>query len=326
MVAAALFLSGSALADTGYYRGTIGDEPWQLELTIDGNAVIGRLVHDWLPLSYDAGGSFEENDGRVVARFGLTGDELSGTLIGDHGEAGTFEGTMLSQGTVTPFSFEQVAQYVDYKFEQGNIEATSTYPFFVSPRLHEMNDFVQPDLMAAQIEFVQSAQDADLTGDVRSEWWSDSRARIEYAAPGLLSALVTVSSYTGGAHPSLQYWSYNLALTGTRVRPFDLADLFVAGSDWERQLSDLIIADLKQQGAAWVLDGSISSVSGPAMQVFVISPAGLQFILPPYEVGPWVEGTYTVLLGFDELEGLIDPDGPLRLLTPPQASLDTEAD
>ncbi len=318
----ALLATGSALAETSYYRGHIGDEPWQLELSIDGNAVLGRLVHDHLPLTYEAGGSFEETENRVVARFGLAEGELSGTLIGEPDQTGTFEGTFLASGTVTPFSFEKVAQYVDYTFQQGLIQATSTYPFFSSPRLQDMNDFVQPDLMADQIEFIQTSQEAELNGDIRNGWWFDSRARIEYAAPGLLSTLVTVSDYTGGAHPSLNFWSYNLALTGTRLRPFDLADLFLADSGWLEDVSSLVLAELEEQQAAWVLDGSVSDLSAKDLQVFVISPNGLQFILAPYLVGPWVEGAFTVVLPLESLDGLLDPQGPVRLFSPASPETD----
>src|SRR5690554_830645 len=256
-----------ALAATSYYRGFIGDEPWQLELSIDDAAVRGRLTHDYLPMQLEAGGSFEEDGNKVVARFGLASGELTGTLIGEPGSFGMFEGTFLSGGTLTPFHFEKVAQYVDYSFLQDRIQATSTYPFFTSPRLQDMNEFVQPDLMADQIQFVQSAQQAELGGLLRNGWWFDSRASIEYAAPGLLSTLVTVSDYTGGAHASLNYWSYNLALTGTRLRPFELADVFAADTDWLGRVSDLVLEELAGQQAAWVLDGSVTELSESELQV-----------------------------------------------------------
>src|SRR5690625_459704 len=178
-------------ASTSYYRGFIGDEPWQLELSIDGAAVRGRLTHDFLPLQLEAGGSYDEEDNSVVARFGLAGGELSGTMLGEPDPFGAFEGSFLASGTLTPFRFEQVAQYVDYRYSQGRIEATSTYPFFSSNRLADMNVFVQPDLLAEQLEFIELAQQADLSGDIMHGWWFDSRATVEYAAPGLLSVLVT---------------------------------------------------------------------------------------------------------------------------------------
>src|SRR5690625_4402256 len=95
LLAALLLLlaaGGQALAETVYFRGFIGEEPWQLELSIDGNAVRGRLTHDHLPLLLEAGGSFDEQDSSIVARFGLAGGELSGTLLGEPNTAGTFEG------------------------------------------------------------------------------------------------------------------------------------------------------------------------------------------------------------------------------------------
>lgn len=312
-----VLLAGQSAVATSYFRGFIGDEPWQFELSIDGTAVRGRLTHDYLPLQLEAGGSFDADDSSVVARFGLSEGELQGTLLGEPDESGSFQGTYLSPSGMETFQFEQVAVYVDYTFNQEQIEATSTYPFFTSPRLQDLNNHVQPDLMAEQIQFVQLAQQAGVDGLLRHGWWFDSRARIEYAAPGLLSSLVTVSDYTGGAHPNLYYWSYNLALTGTRLRPFELADLFLADSGWLDSLSQLVLAELHEQGADWVLDGSVNGFSEADLQVFVISPIGLQFVLAPYQVGPWSSGTFTVLVPLDELSDLLDPEGPTRMFSRP---------
>lgn len=313
----ALLLSCAALAGGSWYRGVIGDEPWQLELNIEGELVRGRLTHDALPLQLEGAGSFLEADGTLVARFGLAGGELKGTLLSESGTASTLEGSFLSDEGMKPFRFEQVARYVDHSFRQDRIEATSTYPFFVSPRLLELNDFVQPDLMAEQIQFVQFAQQADLDGDITHEWWFDSRASIEYVTPGLLSALVTASNYTGGAHSNVTYWSYNVALVGTRLRPYGLGDLFLPDSGWAAELSRLVLADLREQEAAFVMSGMVSELSADDLQVFLLSPAGLQFILAPYQVGPWSAGTYTVTVPLSAVRRLLDPDGPVRQLPQP---------
>lgn len=311
---AVLLLALSQATAANYYRGFIGEEPWQLELSIDGNAVRGRLTHDYLPLQLEAGGSFDSNDNSIVARFGLTEGELIGTMLGEPDPFGKFQGTFLTAGGIEQFSFEQVAVYVDYSFNQDLIQATSTYPFFTSPRLQELNNHVQPDLMAEQIQFVQMAQAAGVNGDILHGWWFDSRATIEYAAPGLLSSLVTVSDYTGGPHASLNYWSYNLALTGTRLRPFDLGDLFLPDSPWLQVLGELVLADLHGQGADWIVDATITEVTETDLQVFVLGPVGLQFVLAPYQVGPWSSGSFTVSIPLEELDGLLDPEGPIRLL------------
>lgn len=322
LTTAILALAASQAAAANYYRGFIGTEPWQLELSIDDNAVRGRLTHDFLPLQLEAGGSFDDEDNSVVARFGLTDGELTGTMLGEPDPFGTFQGTFLSVDGMEPFRFDQVAVYVDYTFSQDLIQATSTYPFFTSMRLQELNNHVQPDLMAEQIQFVQMAQEASVNGDITHGWWFDSRATIEYAAPGLLSSLVTVSDYTGGAHPSLNYWSYNLALVGTRLRPFDLGDLFLADSLWLQELGELVLTDLRDQGADWVMNGTFTEVTERDLQVFVVGPVGLQFVLAPYHVGPWSSGSFTVQIPLDALESLLDPEGPARLLKLEGASAD----
>ncbi len=311
--------TGALAQELNYYRGEIGGEPWQLELGIADGAVRGRLTHDRQPVQIEMGGTYSEADNSIVMRFFEPGDEFSGTMVGEPDPLGVFKGNVLSTGGLTPFSFEQVARYVDFSFKQGAIQATSTYPFFTASRLANMNEYVQPDLMAEQLEFVQMAQEADLDDLVRHGWWFDSHARVEYAAPGLLSSLVTVSYYTGGAHPNTHYWAYNLAYSGTRLRPFELGDLFTEGSDFLDLLNASILDSLLEQNADWVVNGSVAELSEAELQVFTLSPLGLQFVFAPYAVGPYSSGTYTALVPMSELEELLDPTGPAATLLPETA-------
>ncbi len=325
----ALSVPAAALAqehpELHYYRGYIGEQPWQLELYMEDGVVRGRLTHDYAPLVLEAGGSFSESDNSVIVRFGTPGAELSGTLIGEPDPAGVFAGTMLGVHGLMDFRFEQVAEYVDFHIRQGRLDMLSTYPYFTSPRLANMNEYVQPDVMASQLEFMQLAQEADIEGLVRHEWWFDSWTTIEYAAPGLLSALVTVNEYAGGAHPNRQYWSYNLAYLGTRLRPFELEDLFLDDADYLGLLSPLVMEDLLEQGGAdWIEDGTITSLGDEDLAVFTVSPSGLNFIFPPYAVGPWVSGTFLVQVPLETVAPLLDPAGPAAGMQPPTDADDAD--
>lgn len=321
-LAAALLLALAGLAfaqdqaHRNYYRGTIGDEPWQLELSIDGGSVRGRLTHDTQPLQLELGGRYDESDDSLILRFGVPGGELSGTLFGEPDEAGVFEGRSLGKDGLQPFRFDQVAHYVDFSFRQGPISATSTYPFFTSQRMAGMNEFVQPDLLAAQLEFVQLAQEADIRGEIRFEWWFDSWVTIEYATPGLLSMLVSVNQYTGGAHPNTYYRAYNLAYVGTRLRPFELGDLFLDDSPYLDELNRIIVSSLRAQEGSWFADGSTDRLAEDELQVFTLSPGGLQFVFAPYAVGPYVAGTFTTHVPLEAVAHLLDPAGPAGRVLP----------
>ncbi len=52
---------------------------------------------------------------------------------------------------------------------------------------------------------------------------------------------------------------------------------------------------------------------------FTLSPAGIRFYFDPYEMGPWVEGMYTVDVPWTELAGMVNLDGPAGTVVP-QAS------
>jgi hypothetical protein len=197
--------------------------------------------------------------------------------------------------------------------QQDRIDTVSSYPFFITARMQAVNDFLQPDLLADQICFFSEGQYQEQHGQLHRAWHYSTTTEIVYAAPGLFSGLTTAQHDSGGAHPGLTYWSYNLAYVGTALRPFDVADLFEPEVDVEALLTPLLLHGLRELEAAWVLDGSIDSFTLADLGVFTLSPAGLQFVFAPYEVGPWAGGTYRVTLPLASLPGL-RTDGPVRVI------------
>lgn len=161
---------------------------------------------------------------------------------------------------------------------------------------------------------------------------------------GAYVSLVTfVHTYLGGAHPNLNSYS-QLLRVGDAQEEFALDDLFAADSGWFEHLSGLVTASLAAQGAQWFVaeegagggdegaDGDESDggnggdeASGEAsigtpqvtldvadLRSFSLSAAGMTIYFDPYVAGPYVQGSFRVLVPFEELLAYAVLGGPLE--------------
>lgn len=92
----------------------------------------------------------------------------------------------------------------------------------------------------------------------------------------------------------------------------NLSDLFTPESNFIKTLSDYCINDLGKQNAGLVVNGELEELKASDLKMFVGSPRGITFTFAPYAVGSYVEGSYFVLVGYGELESIINPKGPLK--------------
>lgn len=303
-----------------HYTGQIAGSAAQLHLQVDSaeagaaaDRAVGWLMNEAAGTVTQFSGVYRQADSSLFLDLGVDGQLFGFLSSGPADRSRLFKGNLLKGNTALPFRFDQAAQFVTSRMQQDRINTLSSYPYFITARMQAVNDFLQPDLLADQICFFSEGQSQEQQGQLFRTWDYSATTEIAYAAPGLFSGLTTAEYDTGGAHPNLTYWSYNLAYLGTALRPFEVADLFEPEVDVAGLLNPLLQQELTKLEAAWVLDGS-SSFELADLQVFTVSPAGLQFVFAPYEVGPWSEGTYRVTLPFADLPGL-RADGPLRVIS-----------
>jgi hypothetical protein len=147
-----------------------------------------------------------------------------------------------------------------------------------------------------------------------------SQALLDLGRP-VLSLLMGVSPYTGGAHPGFYHVPLTLDLT-TRTS-LELADLFLPGSDYLGRLSQLAIQQL--QGREGIFPEALQLTPSPDGQgfasgagphpdnyrVWALSPQGLWLVFDPYQVAPWAAGPQFVLIPYADVADLLDPAGPL---------------
>jgi len=149
-----------------------------------------------------------------------------------------------------------------------------------------------------------------------------------------ISILFSFSEETGGQHPNNSTESFNYDLN--RNAPVSLADLFNRNSNYLKVISGYSIRELEkletdiyarrmrsesQIDSIGELDKleadivvGIESGAGPELENFHswnITPTGLQINFDTYQVGPYVDGPYGVVVPYSMLKRIIKPDGLL---------------
>lgn len=127
------------------------------------------------------------------------------------------------------------------------------------------------------------------------------------------SYVFTLFQDTLGAHPLTFYKTFTFdASTGNEMV---LADLFVPGSDYVGALSRIsreklpqIISDRQQSAANMDYLESGTTPDEMNFKTYVVDGNVLVLIFPPYQVGPYVLGTITLPIPFEELGDIVRPE------------------
>ena len=225
------------------------------------------------------------------------------------GEGRTVEGVLrFATGEPLRLTVARLASAARWSFSQGRVYSTAVMPRF--PGQDALNEWLQERALPAMQAFAVEGLVLDDAGELGWGWWREERIELTGAAGPYLSLLSTTDDYTGGAHPNSFHASYLVALAAAEVEALDLADLFAAPG-WVDELSDLVLADLAEQGALWVTTGQVEALSQADLGVFTLDAQGVTFHFSPYLMGPYAQGTFRVTLPYESLEHLADPDGPL---------------
>lgn len=315
-----LFLLASGVhADAFYYRGIMGDGlAVQMYLNIEDELATGSYYYDGVGIPLRLTGSFS---GGLLSLDEYSEEQgeslLTGKLLGRFSESATDFFETISGEWVNPyanlfsFSLVKIAEFVTIDIEQSRIKASSSYPFFIQDSLEPVNRLLQETFIERQIDFLREGQDMLRAGELLNGWFLDSSVTISYSADDLLSLEESIYAYTGGAHGTIGLVSHNLLLEASGLRILELRDMFARQTDFMAVLSPHILAELRQQEAAWVLDGTVTALHESDLRTFSISPRGLSFTFEPYLMGPYAQGSFEVLVGYDVLVSLIDPSSPI---------------
>lgn len=299
-----------------YYIGAVGNKPAQMDVTFDGNQISGHLyfVNGESPLKVD--GSVLKNHIKIDTKGPR---KISGNMKGktsrDHTEINGEWAPLISKKN-KKFHFIKVAEYLKSNIQQGTlISLSAIYPYFIfSNHTGQLiNSKLQDSVLNRQRSFLKDGQQMNSNNPNISVGWKQKISyEITYFSPDLISIAGNIYLYTGGAHGITNPLTNNFYINNGRVRQLQLGDLFRPGSTYEEYLSRLCLNNLNKKGATWIKNGEVTHLAEPDLRHFTISPHGLTFYFPPYMVGPYSDGSFTVDISFDSLGDYLDAEGPLQ--------------
>lgn len=291
-----------------HFTGTLnGKYPIFMTLALNDLNVDGYYYYYSIGTLIDLEGTFM-NDGSFVINEFVDG-ECTGTFKGTF-----FNGYTTASGSWTdapgkknlPFSLELVAGEV--VFESHRYEVTAYAPQFTGDA-HGMQELITDTILALFESFIEDYR-LDMEDEPEWGWEFVCDYTIEFYSEYFISILLEVYEHTGGAHGNAYYVCLNHLEEKGSAEFLDLEDFFLGNTDYGAILSEILIHELKEQDAAWILDGSIQNIE-PDLLVFNVTPKGLLCTFAPYAVGPYAEGPHQVTIPFKKLRSIIDTRGPL---------------
>jgi hypothetical protein len=146
---------------------------------------------------------------------------------------------------------------------------------------------------------------------------SDSSLQVTYALMlqrgDLWSFKFDFSFYSAGAaHPGLYSITVNYDLG--QGRELALSDLFLPNSNYLETISKYCVAELSKRDIGF---DSFSDGATPTPENYRnwnLTPDGLMITFDEYQVAPYAAGPQTVIVPYNELQALINPQGPLGKL------------
>jgi hypothetical protein len=299
-----------------YYLGTVGEYTVQLELTLNGDEVRGSYYYTLIGTPIELRGkatgdvtetgqpyTLEELDdnGKVVATF-------EGELSRDSLEFGdSFIGTWTGDNDLSlPFRLDRIAEFAEISLKQNRIESSASYPVF-SGNLAVFNAAIdQTKQVESSLQFFEEGQISQTKGELYNGWTLIVNHEIKYASEGLVSILVPIYTYTGGAHGNTGFDALNVLKEESGLRRLELRDVFTEEADLKPILKS-VTEELEARQASFMVDGSVT-LTEQDLSIFTLSPKGITFHFAPYQVASYAEGTFEVTVPFERLGGVLQPD------------------
>ncbi len=321
-------LTATAPAAERVYRATL-DGRIGLTISVDpaGDETRGEVRYDasgaeGLRLAGRGGGDDGGFEWREILETHDGAAKPAGTFTGaltEGGRRGAGEWRSADGRKRLPLMLERAARIE--VLAAADVDAKVEYPVFDAPGLARLNARLAADAGRTLGELGRAVREQReaLKGEIDPAMLEHltQQVHVELDSPGpeLVSVLHLLYDFSGGAHgnTSLTAENYALGADGT-VRAFGLWNALQKTPAARRRLSALLVAGLKQQGAAMVVDGEIKDfdamLDGDGGTMTVI-PAGIAFHFPPYAVGPYAQGMFRVVIPNRALAEFVRADGPL---------------
>ncbi len=319
VVVVSLTFSAAALAEEqqSCWIGTVGKN-LQVTMSLDPDAkgtFNGTYSYNRYGKSIFLSGKAADHDQLTLTEMGENGDKPTGKFTGtlsDSGAAYAGKWTSADGKRSLPFVFWKAANGVELKAAAKQGDVSVRYPQFTAGTAFckAINDREARD---ARKTFDAGVADYRKIDDPDHRYETTITFEVLHADDRIVSLLFLNYEYSGGAHGNCWFAAENYAWRDGKLVTLELAQLFDGKSPYIKRLADLCTKDLKRQHASWPEQMTFTAKSPP---IFNITSAGLRFTFAPYEVGSYAEGTYTVIIPYDQIADLIPPTSPLTPLLP----------
>lgn len=142
-------------------------------------------------------------------------------------------------------------------------------------------------------QFEEGSPCADEPAEPYCNWEAGISARPHYIGEEVESFVLNEWAYTGGAHGNYYWFGMNF-VDGELV---ELTD--VLSEEAIAHLETLVIEELQRQNAPDVM-GERATLDLTKYD-FVIDPEGIQFLFSPYQVGPYIAGSFCARVSWREI-------------------------
>src|SRR3989338_6897589 len=200
----------------------------------------------------------------------------------------------------------------EIKENNGLYTVDVVYPEFASSG--DVNAYIRDLLLVEIEEFKKSATSVAASDENQGKSAFKVTYQLATANEKMLSVIFEHSEYlTGAAHQNSFVTTVNYDLAANRL--LELADLFLPDADYLTTLSVLAAEDLKQKlsGSDGYAPEFVNAGTAPKTenyQSFSLAPTGITLYFDPYQVAAYSAGPQEVFIFYEELTGILDPDGP----------------
>lgn len=296
----------ASAAETYYFNGSSADgRELTVTLTIDGNSARVQALHSPGTPGAQPGTSLF-TDGPVTQQGeSVTVHFKEGSLAFTPAAPGALNGTAQLRLGGQQLGLTQVGSAISGSLASpdGLFQVAATLPFFSAEPWAGVLLFDGLELGRIWQEGLE--QRAFSPVEPRNIWTFEEHVTLFALSEQAISALKTTYMYMGGAHPNTFRASHNLVSDG-RGGWTETARLCeaVTALGWtcdEAKVRDLVIAELAEQGAEWVLSFELTAEEPWLLEVFVLGPDWVTVVFDPYAAGPYVQGPFFVDLDYASL-------------------------
>jgi hypothetical protein len=305
--------------EDGYYQGKLAKQSITMEIGPDtsGTPAQYRYLRYGPSIAMDVADAAKGGvDLTEELRSGSAGGRFHGQLDDNGNLSGTW--TSADHNKWIAFNFKRIADLSQYAVREPKFTVEYSVPQFTAktPFYRAVNDLLthqlKEDMNSTVADYRKSIQDAD--GD-RLPWQNKTNVEVLHADDAMVSLLYTTDEYTGGAHGNYGYTAKTYVWQDGELVELAASDLVSPKSI--SKVTDMLIAELARRHASSAEDARTIKLDDE-----VINPTanGLMFTFAPYQVGSFAEGSYTVILPYSKLDGMIPSDSPVNRLVTKQVA------